>query len=258
MVDMEAQFTAHNVRLDSGAFTKPEMATCLESHLSFVSARRVLETVFPGDKRGVRLVDLGCLEGGYAVEFARLGFQVLGLEVREANFAACRYVKENTSLPNLEFVKDDAWNVARHGTFDAVFCSGLLYHIDQPKRFLELLSQVTRKLLIVQTQFSTERPSASFPLSEIDENEGMLGRWYPEFEGDEAFRNREKSRWASWDNLRSFWPKREFLIQAIQDVGFDLVMEQFDGLGPDIQGSMTSGYYHTDERGSFIGIKTRR
>jgi hypothetical protein len=46
------------------------------------------------------------------------------------------------------------------------------------------------------------------------------------------------------------------LLQAIQDVGFDLVLEQFDGLGGDIAGSITSGYYKTDQRGTFLGIKT--
>jgi len=69
--------------------------------------------VFPGDKSDLRLADLGCLEGGFAVEFARMGFQVLGVEVREANIPACKYVKANTNLPNLEFIKDDARSIAK-------------------------------------------------------------------------------------------------------------------------------------------------
>ena len=34
------------------------------------------------------------------------------------------------------------------------------------------------------------------------------------------------------------------------------MVEQFDGLGPDIAGSMLGGYYTTDDRGTFVGIKT--
>ena len=117
---MSIGFTSHNIRLDSGAFTKPEMGFSMDAHGWFVSARRILETVFPGDRSRLRLADLGCLEGGFAVEFARMGFQVVGIEARESNIEACRYVKANTSLPNLEFVRDDARNVARHGVFDAV------------------------------------------------------------------------------------------------------------------------------------------
>ena len=172
--------------------------------------------MFPGDKNHYRLADLGCLEGGFAVEFARMGFQVLGIEVREANMAACNYVKANTNLPNLEFIKDDARNIAKYGVFDVVFCCGLLYHLDKPKEFLNTLSAVTTKLLILQTHFSTDtkktdtknkehRPSTALPrwsgiarkllarvkrhdpdpadkfnLSELTENETLRGRWYTE------------------------------------------------------------------------------
>jgi len=246
----------------------------------FISARRILETVFPGDKSHLRLADLGCLEGGYAVEFARMGFQVLGLEVRELNYVACRYVKANTDLPNLEFVKDNAWNIGKYGTFDAVFCCGLLYHLDKPKQFLQTLSTVTTRLLILQTHFSTEKNNIrshlpillrkalrpitkfrqtsvdKFKLSPITEFDSLRGRWFTEFKSEARFRNRENKRWRSWDNRRSFWVQREYLLQAIQDVGFDLVMEQFDSLGPNISDAMLRGYYKTDSRGTFIGIKT--
>ncbi len=273
-------FTAHNIRLDNGTFTKPDLGYSMDAHPWFVSARRLLETVFPGDKRHLRLADIGCLEGGYAVEFARMGFQVLGIEVREANIAACHYVKSRTSLPNLEFVKDNALNIAKHGVFDVVFCCGLLYHLDKPRHFLETLSSVTTKLMILQTHFATNAVNMRsrlpwwmrqvlakieggdrtdrFVLSQLSENEGLAGRWYTEFPNEKAFNKRENVKWASWDNRRSFWIQREDLLQAILDVGFDLVMEQYDNLGPSIAENMLRGYYRTDSRGTFIGIKTQR
>ena len=282
------EFTSHNIRLDNGSFTKPDTRYSMDANESFVSARRLLDTVFPGDKNHYRLADLGCLEGGFAVEFARMGFQVLGIEVREANIAACNYVKANTNLPNLEFIKDDACNIAKYGVFDVVFCSGLLYHLDKPKEFLNTLSAVTTKLLILQTHFSTDtkktdtknkehrwfgiarkllarvkrhnpEPAAryrEFDLSELTENETLRGRWYTEFANDEAFSKRDSAKWASWDNRRSFWIQREYLLQAIYDVGFDLVMEQFDNLGPNIAESTLCGFYKAETYGAFIGIKT--
>jgi len=93
------EFTPHNIRLDDGTLTKPESTQSIETTPWFISARGMLDTVFPGDKSQLRLADLGCLEGGYAVEFARMGFQVLGIEVRESNIAACNYVKSKTHLP---------------------------------------------------------------------------------------------------------------------------------------------------------------
>ena len=280
------EFTAHNIRLDDGSFTKPDNGGIPWTAIAwFVSARRLLDTVFPGDKNHFRLADLGCLEGGFAVEFARMGFQVLGVEVREANIAACNYVKANTNLPNLEFIKDDARNIAKYGVFDVVFCCGLLYHLDKPKEFLNTLSAVTTKLLILQTHFSTDtkktdtknkehrwfgiarkplarvkrydpEPADKFNLSELTENETLRGRWYTEFANDEAFSKRDSVKWGSWDNRRSFWIQREYLLQAIHDAGFDLVMEQFDSLGPNIAESMLCGSYKAESRGTFIGIKT--
>ena len=94
---MSVEFTAHNIRMDDGTLTKPEAGPTMDANPFFLSVKRLLETVFPGDKKHLRLLDVGCLEGAYAVEFARMGFQVLGVEVREASIAACNYVKSKTN-----------------------------------------------------------------------------------------------------------------------------------------------------------------
>jgi SAM-dependent methyltransferase len=272
-------FTAHNIRLDDGTRTKPD-GVSIEIHPWFLAARRILDATFPGDKERLRIADLGCLEGGYTVEFARLGFQALGLDVRESNIDACRYVRSKVALPNLEFVRDDVWNIEKYGLFDAVFCCGLLYHLDRPREFLDLLSRVTKRVLILQTHFSQAGDSPSFihprrlrralsrivplkntattthKLSSLKKHEGLPGRWFPEFRSERAFRDRVNRRWASWNNRTSFWIQREHLIQAIRDAGFDLVAEQFDGLGRDIALEMTTGSYRTSGRSTFIGIKT--
>jgi SAM-dependent methyltransferase len=249
-------FTAHNIRLDDGTFTRPETGYVMDAHPWFISAKHILSCIFPNNRNNIRIADLGCLEGGYSLEFARLGYNVLGLDVRESNIEACQFVKSKVNLPNLEFVKDDAWNISKYGEFEVMFCCGLLYHLDKPKKFLHLLSSVTKNLLILQTHFSTGTPNPKFQQTELTENEGLKGRWQIEFIDDEAFKQREVARWSSWDNHSSFWIQREYLIQTIKDVGFNLVMEQFDSLDSPIANTMLTGYYHTDDRGTFIGIKT--
>jgi hypothetical protein len=273
-------FTAHNIRLDDGTCTKPEAGPTIDKHAWFLGAKRILDATFPGDKSSLRIVDLGCLEGGYSVEFARLGFKALGLDVRESNIEACRFVQSKVDLPNLEFVRDDVWNIGNYGLFDATFCCGLFYHVDKPRELLSLLSKVTKRVLILQTHFSEagDSPSVIRPrrlrrfisrilplkntgttthkLSSLTKNEGLPGRWFPEFRSERAFQDRENRRWASWDNRRSFWIQREFLLKAIREAGFDLVLEQFDNLGEDIAFEMTEGVYRSSGRSTFIGIKT--
>src|SRR5271155_3780559 len=90
---MPVSFTSHNIRLDDGSYTKPDVGYSMDVHPWFLAAKRILDATFLGDKSRLRIADLGCLEGGYTVEFARLGMRALGLDVRELNIDACRYVQ---------------------------------------------------------------------------------------------------------------------------------------------------------------------
>jgi SAM-dependent methyltransferase len=129
------RFTAHNIRLDDGTLTKPEAGETIDRHPWFLAAKRIPDATCQGPRNKIRLLDLGCLEGGYSVEFARLGYRTVGLDVRDANIATCRYVQSRVEVKALEFVQDDAWNVAQYREFDATFCCGLLYHLDKPLEF---------------------------------------------------------------------------------------------------------------------------
>src|SRR4051812_4524704 len=240
-------FTAFNIRLDDGSQTKPEVATFNEAPV-WLAVRRCLRALFAQGVSDLRIADLACLEGGYTVEFARMGFrEALGIEVRDENFANCQLVKEGLSLSNLHFVKDDVWNIAAYGNFDVIFCGGILYHLDRPKQFLELLARSTSKVVLINTHFSTSNPIEKFSLSDLDWNEGLPGRWFAE--------PSDPNPWASWGNSRSFWIQREHLIQTIRDAGFPMVFEQYDFLGEAIAESLIAGYYRTDNRGMFVGVK---
>ena len=250
-------FSAFNIILDDGTETKPDAPRPLSQEPWMLSVKRCLIALFPQGFGDLRIADLGCLEGGYTVEFARMGFgEALGVEARPSNFAKCAFVKERVDLPNLRFVQDDARNIERYGTFDAVFCSGLLYHLDQPRHFLDILARVTRKVVIINTHFATPDPEGqaikTYRLSTtIEFNEGVPGRWFPELPMT------DDNPWSSWENSRSFWIQREHLIQSIRDAGFPMVFEQFDLLGEQLANELTCGLYKQHDRGMFVGVKQR-
>ena len=248
-------FTAHNIRLDDGRPTKPDAPYTMNSYPWFISARNILNLVFPYDKSKFKIVDLGCLEGGYSVEFARMGFDTLGIEVRNSNIDCCNFVKSNVDLPNLSFNQDNVMNIDNYGMFDAAFCCGLLYHLDRPKSFLEKLASQTKRLLIIQTHFSLSREvSSRFSLSPLTTNEGLPGRWFSELPPDISEEQRDLARWSSFHNNSSFWIQREHLISLIYDLGFNTVFEQFDSHAPSIATELVNEY-EGFLRGTFVGIR---
>jgi SAM-dependent methyltransferase len=251
-----SNFTAHNIRFPDGSVTMPEQDHLLADVSWCQGAKRVLRMLYGDATRGRRIADLGCLEGGYALEFARMGFDALGLEVRQSNFVNCQQVKRRAGVDSLEFVKDDVWNLAKYGPFDVIFCCGLLYHLDRPREFISLMGQQARDAVIVNTHYAPWDwyPSSAFQLSAIERHEDLPGRWF--FEHNAADETaKEQLKWASWDNRHSFWPVKEALLEAIRGAGFDLVFEQFDTLG-DILGNGTDKETVRNHRGVFVGIRS--
>jgi hypothetical protein len=250
-------FTAHNIRLDDGTYTFPTAGRLLEENFRFAAARRMLNFAFQDGLSGKRIADLGSLEGGYATGFARLGMTVVGLEVRESNFQNCVYVRSKLNLPNLSFFKDDASNIVNYGVFDAIWLCGLLYHIENPKTFLSKIASACRRIILIETHFTHVdwTPAARrHKLSEICEHDGLKGRWIHEYDSGASQDELENLKWASWSNHQSFWIEKEHLLQLIKNVGFDIVLEQYD-LFPDILNGMEN-YYRGEDRALFVGIKS--
>jgi SAM-dependent methyltransferase len=222
-----------------------------EQHEQVAAALRCVRALCP-DPSEMRIVDLGCLEGHFTEGFARLGFrEALGIEVRAVNFAKCIERRTRAGLSNLQFAKDNAWNLANYGRFDVVFCAGLLYHIERPRAFIDLVAAHTRRAAIFNTHFAVPGAPNRTDLSELTVNEGLPGRWFVE----PADIHSEVDNWSAWGVNRAFWIRREHLIQTIRDAGFPMVFEQFDLHGPELAHSLTEGYYASECRGIFVGVK---
>jgi len=252
MPDRIVPFTAHNIRLPDGSCTRPDFPLTADEPVTR-AIMRTLDLLFPpAQRKGLTLADLGCLEGGYAVEFARAGFEVTGLDARRVNLERCQFVARALNLPNLRFVRDDARNLGDYPPFDIIFCSGLLYHLDRPASYLRLLASRTRRLLILQTHYAlADRIPADFALSELTQHEGYQGRWYREFADEVTQEDVEASNWSSYGNPRSFWMERNHLLQGLRDSGFGIVYEQLDF----VQNNVTDHYIEEQHRSLFLALK---
>jgi SAM-dependent methyltransferase len=266
-------FTAFNIKLRDGSQTQPNNKVLFEDTQLFQSVARTFKAYFP-DPKNVRIADLGCLEGGYAIGLAKDRYrEVLGIDVRQENIDKCNYAAKGKRLDNLKFVKDDVRNVEKYGQFDAVFCGGLLYHLDYPKKTIKSLSKVTKKMLILNTHYAlaedplydepqtrksmltrlNKKPDSkiNFYLSQLTKHEGLRGRWYKEFEEGATEEDMGKDTWASFGNKSSFWIVKEDLLQALKDAGFKIIYEQYDF----IDKLSKDDYIRQNDRSIFVCIK---
>jgi SAM-dependent methyltransferase len=249
-------FTAHNIKLLDGRETLPGRGLIEESGVSQATLRTLKSLFRPADVPSTSIVDLGCLEGGYTVGFARAGFRATGIEVRDRNMECCRFVEQEVKLDNLNFIQDDARNLDKYGSFDAVFCCGLLYHLDQPTAYLKTLAECTRRVLILQTHFAEDtlpKPHQE-RLSAMSIHEGNLGRWYREFDEGVSVEEVAESAWSAWGNNDSFWIEKKHLLRSLANAGFDCIYEQYD-LVSDI---VTDTFWEEQGRGMFIAVKLDR
>lgn len=214
-------WTADDIRLTEGVST-------LDAPPRFVpKLRRALQIVADAAGRPLdqlRVLDLGCLEGLYAVEFALHGAQVVALEGREGNLEKTRLAKDALGLDNLELVLDDVRNlsVEKYGRFDAVLCLGILYHLDAPAvfDFVRAMHEVCDRVLVVDTHISLFGDTRH-----AFEGVQYGGRVFIEHLEDAAPEERLRSVWASLDNTRSFWLTRPSLFRLLHHVGFSSVLE---------------------------------
>jgi hypothetical protein len=139
------------------------------------------------------------------------------------------------------------WNLRKYGQFDVVFCCGILYHLEEPVKFLRLIGEATKQIAIVNTGFSRPDTTGRHKMSEMCEHEGVEGRWFREPKTQS-----ESHRWAAWNNTRSFWIRREHLMKTMREAGFNMVFEQFDYFDELPMQECLNAI-----RGMFVGIKVQ-
>ncbi|HEX6179177.1 MAG TPA: class I SAM-dependent methyltransferase [Thermoanaerobaculia bacterium] len=222
-------WTGHNIPLSSTESTLGSEKELIGDDARTITIKKLIGRFVA--RKPARVADLGSLEGGVSFELAREGHEVTGIEGRPSNFEKAELIRRYAGLPNLRFELRDVKTLGEHGgTFDAVVCCGLLYHLDNPFSFLRTLRKVTgpEGLLFIDTHVAPDDPSAhggtyAAALSPIATLDGYEGRWFAEPSGGSVL----DQQWSAVSNERSFWPTRRALIRAIHHAGFPTILEIF-------------------------------
>jgi hypothetical protein len=166
------------------------------------------------------------LDGMFSIEFALHGADTIGVEIREANIKKAIFCNEALDLQNLYFRQDDVRNISveSYGTFDAIICSGILYHLPaiDAIKLINTMYEMAIRLIVIDTHVALE-PKEQV-LHDSDEYWGKIVREH----SDHAMPDEKaKSLWASADNPTSFWFTRPSLINILSKAGFSSIYECF-------------------------------
>lgn len=102
--------------------------------------------------RARTVLELGSLEGGHTFALSQRADveRVLALEARADNIARATFVQGLLGINKAEFVEAnlEKAQLNTYGSFDAILCSGLLYHLPEPWQLLEQFPGVSPNLFL--------------------------------------------------------------------------------------------------------------
>src|SRR5438105_7655429 len=223
IVESFGPWTASNIHLADHFYT-----ICEHIQGDEVKLRRILQVVSDTTSKPletIRLLDLACHEGIYAIEFARHGANVLGVEGRQAHIEKALFAKDALSVKNVDFVQDDVRNLSKdkYGSFDVVLCLGILYHLDVPDvfTFVERIAEVCDDIAVIDTRIAPG-PTSSYLFNGTRYWGNSISEGH---KATDTLQTKIARYWASLDNVKSFHLSRTSLYCLLSRVGFTSVYE---------------------------------
>lgn len=190
--------------------------------------------LWPKDSRLLRILDVGCHRGEHIEQILHPMFpqaEIVGVEPKQSNLRHCAEIE----LENVRFVEGDCRDLrqAELGTFDFVWCFGLLYHLDDPSVFFPSIERVTheKSIIMIDTHIATVGEQAyHHSLSELVERRladggTYRGKVYREFPNSTPPEERDLLDLASVDNPTSFWLTNYSLLKLLGIHGYGHVFE---------------------------------
>ncbi len=225
IVALHGPWRNHNLQLARNVFT---MAEGVEGQATRV--RRAVQTVCDlsaSRLKGLRILDLGCGEGGFALELGKQGAEVVAVEGRPALVEKAEFAREALGLRHVSIVRGDVRRLCAedYGFFDVVLALGILDRLDAPEVFevAKRVGSVCKGFALIEARLAA-RPRATHVF------DGIAFRGAPQREHAAAASRAQKlaSTDRSLDNERSFVMTRASMLSLLVRSGFSSIAEALD------------------------------
>jgi tRNA (mo5U34)-methyltransferase len=139
----------HNLHFPDGTQTAPHHPLG-----DFPSVKwRQIAPFLPQSLAGYDVLDIGCNAGFYSFELARRGARVTAIDIDPLYLRQARWAAEHYGLSDrITFQQGSVYSLARTTKqYDVIWFLGVLYHLRHPLLALDLLREITRGTLFLQT-----------------------------------------------------------------------------------------------------------
>lgn len=171
------------------------------------------------------VLELGPLEGGHTHMLLNLGAtKVISIEANTRSFLKCLCIKEVLKLEGAEFKLGDfvLYLESCESKFDIIWASGVLYHMIEPIKLIDLISRHSDRVFIWTHYYDSDVCSNR---TELIEKFGPLEKGCYEgfLYGYSVYSYKESLNWAGFcggPRPTSKWLTRNSIIEALKHFGF--------------------------------------
>jgi hypothetical protein len=182
---------------------------------------------------GKRVLELGSFEGAHSYRFHHAGAKVLGIEAHSEHFLKSLLIKNALELDNTQFLLGDfeSWMDQTSATFDIVSACGVLYHMTNPARIIELASRIAPAIFIWTVLYDENQVPASVKkriggTTQIENGDLTYTGWRHFYDEEAAQRLNERGAFSGGLDKYSIWLERAELTRILQHYGYKISAER--------------------------------
>lgn len=180
-----------------------------------------------GSLEGRRILELGPLEAAHTYMLEQQKPDVIhAIEANKTAFLRCLVVKELLDLKRAKFYLGDfvPWLQESDNRYDFIVASGVLYHMSEPLRLLELIAAKTDAFYLWTHYFD----DSVMPADDLRRKAFLGGDKTEMFRGIPV-RLHQRSYFSAWQSKafcggmhdRHYWVEKADIVAAIRALGFD-------------------------------------
>lgn len=178
----------------------------------------------PGSLQGMKILELGPLEGAHSYQLAKLGAEsVLAIEANAEAFLKCLVVKEILQTSRCRFLLGDCLKFLQESNdrFDLIFCSGILYHMESPFELIKAISARTDRVLLWTHYYNPDGSvvPARFPKPVVCD--GLELTFY-----ELSYPDQESGRFWGGNRPTASWLSREDIELCFRHFGYALTVHE--------------------------------